>query len=107
MATKRPHKGRAKRRKRTRRPFDPAARLWTVPQCVPWSGLPYATILRLVKTGVIDAIKIGGEVPQNFKKSGKQRARSCAKYMILSRPFIAWVDGFAPGDKLTVTKTAA
>jgi len=97
---------RATRRKRTKRPFNPSARLWTLPDSADWSGIPYKILLRLVKAGVIQAVTIGDKVKQTMP-NGQRRVRACAKFLILSKPFITWVDGLGAGDKLAITKGEA
>jgi hypothetical protein len=104
MATNAKHtRKRSAQRKRTKRTFNPSARLWSKAQCAAWSGLPPKTITRLVKAGVIPAIAVGAEVEQ-ILPNGARRTRACNRYMILSKPFIAWFEGLSAGDRLTMTK---
>jgi hypothetical protein len=93
---KRPAKPR--RRKRTIRNYD--AQLWTVPMGVAWSGLAHQHLLKLIAEGKIEAVALGPE-QDHVLPNGSTRHRRCAKFLLPSEAFKAFVVGLAARGGLT------
>jgi hypothetical protein len=63
--------------------------------CSLWSGFSYDHMMKLVRSGTIAAIAMGPE----SEMCGHRR--SCAKFLIPSQPFRAFVEGLGAGSRIT------
>lgn len=93
-----------KKRKRTIRNFEAA--LWTVPMSCAWSGLKHKYVLHLIHTGVLEAVAIGPE-REDTLPDGTVRRRACAKFLVVAKPFRAFVESLGSRGKLTIGRSAA
>jgi hypothetical protein len=86
-------KGARDLRPRTRRPItrNYSATLWTTGMCEQWSGLRRKYIVDLLLTGKVPFLRLGPGRDDTMP-DGSIRRRPCAKYMVYSTPFKAYIE---------------
>lgn len=82
--------GKKRGRKRIQRNYGAA--LWTTPMCESWSGLKRKYIVHLMFSGKVPFVALGPDRDDTLP-DGSVRHRSCAKYLVLSKPFREFVEG--------------
>jgi hypothetical protein len=58
---------------------------------VEWSGLKQRYILDLIRSGAIPSVRLGPDRDDTLP-DGRVRHRSCAKFMVVSKPFRKFVE---------------
>jgi hypothetical protein len=79
---------------------------WTPAMAAEWSGIPYRTLYRLLREGLIPCIPVGESQTQKWPnaKSGK-RERACFRFMIPRVAFINWLESIGKPDPASIGTT--
>jgi len=72
---------------------------WTAKEAADWVGLNYRTALKLFRDGVAPCIPIGAPTAQNMGKGRKKRKRTCGRYLVPKKAFIAWFETLRPAQE--------
>jgi hypothetical protein len=75
-------------------------KLWSTTMCAAWSGLAVSYIVRLIRTGQLQAVALGPACEQHTGIQGIVHRR-CAKYMVFSAPFKEFVENLGVTGRLT------
>jgi hypothetical protein len=76
---------------------------WTPAMASEWSGIPYRTLYRLLREGLVPCIPIGESQTQKWPKgkTGK-RSRACFRFVIPRVSFINWLESIGKPDPETI-----
>ena len=78
---------------------DMSRNTWTPAMAAAWSGIPYRTLLMMMRQGRAPCIPIGESQAQKWPRAGDgKRRRACFKYMVPRVSFMRWYESIGRPD---------
>ena len=86
--------------------LDNESNSWTTEEAAAWAGVPERRLSGWLSQGLLPAIPVGRAHVQTLN-GGKLRRRSCNRWIIPKKAFIAAWEHFQPVKKIRRARTAA